>query len=285
VRPEISVLTPSFNQKRYLRDAIASVRHQDFPSVEHIIADGGSTDGTAELLGRTAGVRWQSRPDSGQSQALNRAASLAQGEIIGWLNSDDYYLPDCLRTAHDYFAGHPEVDVLYGDCLYVDELGRLLRARAEHALSWPTLLYWGCYVQSTSSFFRRRLLDTGLLRWDESLRYVMDWELYLRMAAAGVRFSYLPVAFAARRWHGANASLDLAAMGPEVAALQAMYSPTLARSASARMAMHHVFRAWHGVQKAFAGGFAAERRWRTLRGQSTVWWMGAEAETAGAGRD
>jgi glycosyltransferase involved in cell wall biosynthesis len=274
-QPVISVLTPSLDQARYLVDALASVRLQGVPSVEHVVADGGSTDGTLELLQGRPEVRWRSGPDAGQSQALNRAAAMARGDIIGWLNSDDYYLPGSFSTVLEYFRKHPEVDVVHGDSLWVDEGGGLLRARADHPLSWTTLLYDSCYVQSTTCFFRRRLLDAGLLRWDESLRYQMDRELFLRLARARVRFSYLPVMLAAFRWHGGNASLQFSASLLERRELMRRYSPAVARSAVLDRASKQASRAWHVALKARAGGFVEERRWAALAGQSTLWMAAA----------
>ena len=282
--PTISILTPTFNQAPYIGDAMASVRMQGFPSVEHIVADGASTDGTVDLLQGFPDVRWDSRPDTGMSDALNRAASMARGEIIGWLNSDDYYMPGCLWTVQEYFARHPEADVIHGDSLWVDSEGRLLEARSDHRMTWSTLLYWTCYVQSTTCFFRRSLLDRGLLHWDESTKYQMDRELFLRMAEAGVRFAYVPAVLAAFRWHGENASLQRSGSIAERVLIQARYSPRVAQSRVLRKASRGLFRSWHWVLKAQSGGFAVQRRWAGLAGQSTLW-MRASQQLNEAVRD
>lgn len=278
----ISILTPTFNQARYLGDAIGSVRMQGLPSVEHIVTDGASTDGTVDLLRGCPDVRWDSRPDDGMSSALNRAASMARGEIIGWLNSDDYYMPGCLWTVQEYFARHPEADVIHGDSIWVDSEGRLVKARSDHRMTWSTLVYYTCYVQSTTCFFRRRLLDRGLLHWDETLKYQMDRELFLRMAQAGVHFAYLPSVLAAFRWHGANASLQRPELIAEGARLQARYSPRVAQSQVLRKASRGLFRSWHWVLKAQSGGFAVQRRWAALAGQSTLWMRPSQDLHAGA---
>jgi hypothetical protein len=128
----LSVLTPSFQYGRFLGDALASVLEQNGLEVEDIVQDGGSTDGTVELL-RAAppGVRWVSEPDGGQSDALNRAFARARGEWVAWLNADEFYLPGGLARLLDA-AKETGADVVYGDCVFVDEQGRVLRLVPQH---------------------------------------------------------------------------------------------------------------------------------------------------------
>jgi glycosyltransferase involved in cell wall biosynthesis len=114
--PLVSILTPSFNQARWLVDTLQSVARQTYPHIEHIVMDGGSTDGTVDLLTHAGSrVTWKSEPDRGQSHALNKALAASTGEIIGWINSDDaYYDVDAVAAVAQCFARHPEVDVVYG---------------------------------------------------------------------------------------------------------------------------------------------------------------------------
>jgi glycosyltransferase involved in cell wall biosynthesis len=204
--PSISVITPTFNAAAYLEDAILSVRRQSAVAVEHILVDGASTDTTVDLLQRQTDLRWISEPDRGQSDAINKGFLMSTGDLVGWLNADDYYLPGALeaiaRAAHE----HPGADVIHGDCIFVDTDGRIVRSKVEHDFDPQVLLYFGCYIPSTSTFFRRRLIERGLLL-DCDYRVAMDFEYFVRLARLGCRFHYVPQFIAAFRWHEDNVSL------------------------------------------------------------------------------
>ena len=127
-KPLVSILTPSFNQRRWLVETLGSVARQTYPHLEHVVVDGGSTDGSIDLLreGLPAGS-WISEPDGGQSEALNKAFERSRGEVIGWLNSDDAYLfDDAVESVVEYFQANPGIDVVYGHAALVSETGRLL---------------------------------------------------------------------------------------------------------------------------------------------------------------
>src|SRR5215467_1765166 len=119
--PKISIVTPSFNHDGFIEEALLSVKKQNYPNLEHIVVDGGSTDGTLEILQRYGSqpgwghLRWTSEPDHGQSDALNKGFRLAQGDIVGWLNSDDRYRVGCLQKIVQAFSTHSQADVIYGD--------------------------------------------------------------------------------------------------------------------------------------------------------------------------
>lgn len=188
--PLVSILTPSFNQARWLPDNLRSVRTQTYASLEHIVMDGGSNDGSVELL-RQAGdpLRFESQPDRGQSHALNKALQTSRGEIIGWLNSDDAYFDrGVVRRVVEFFESHPEVDVVYGHGAFVNADGRVLLMIYVPAFS-RALLRRYCFVLQPSVFLRRRVLDPSFL--DESYEFTMDWELWLRLAHEGRRFARL----------------------------------------------------------------------------------------------
>lgn len=180
--PLVSILTPSLNQARYLGDCLASVAAQTHPRVEHVVWDGGSTDGSIELLrGAGPAVRWTSEPDAGQSDALNRAFALSSGEIIGWLNSDDGYADRrAVQWAVSHFAAHPDVDVLYGKTLLVNEEKLVLQVRAAPPFSLP-LLRATHYVMQPSLFFRRNALERLATFVRTDLHFVMDRDLVLRL--------------------------------------------------------------------------------------------------------
>jgi len=202
---KFSIITPSLNQGRFLRDCIESVRAQTEVEHEHIVADGGSTDETLALLRSYPHLQWLSEPDRGMSEAINKGFRRATGDWLMWLNTDDYLLPGALAAVRQFATQHPEADVIYGDCHFVDEQGRLLREKREGEFDLNMLLFYGCYIQSTATFYRRPIIQRGYLL-DESCRVCMDFEYYLRLAHAGFRFRHLPRALACFRWHGDNLS-------------------------------------------------------------------------------
>lgn len=182
--PTISIVTPSFNQAPYLERAIRSVLDQGYPQFEYVVLDGGSTDGSAEIIERYADrlTYWRSAPDGGQAAAVNEGWARTTGEILGWINSDDYYLPDSFAFVGAFFAEHPEVDFLYGTCRVVDSTGDE-RALIGERLDRRRMLLGHQPMPQQSTFLRRRLLEAvGPL--DESLHYSMDYDLYLRACGA-----------------------------------------------------------------------------------------------------
>ncbi len=195
--PLISIVTPSFNQARFIGDTLTSVQSQGYSNYEHIIIDGMSTDGTIEILrDRFANndqpkAFWLSESDSGQSGALNKGFRLAKGEIVGWLNSDDRYRNNCLEHVARAFEAHPEIDIVYGDYCLINELGETLKVRREIEFNAFILRYHRVlYIPTTATFFRRRIFDEN--NWlDENLHYAMDLEFFIRLSARGYRFMHL----------------------------------------------------------------------------------------------
>jgi glycosyltransferase involved in cell wall biosynthesis len=182
--PRISVVVPSYNSGPYLRSALVSALTQDVPPHEVIVQDGGSTDGTVDVL-RTFGdrVRWESVPDSGQSQALNRAIARATGDVILWLNADDLILPGAIRAATEAFLATPGADFVYGNYDMIRQDGRVMRHFTSSAYDHGRLFTHGCYIFSGAVFFRRRLLDR-VGPFDETLQACMDLDYFLRLGDA-----------------------------------------------------------------------------------------------------
>ncbi len=209
----ISVVTPSLNQASFLGEAVRSVLEQTYPDIEQLVLDGGSNDGSRELLERLArgcGERrfwWRSSQDGGQSAALNDGFARAAGDIVGWLNADDRYRPDCLMHVAKFFAQHPDIDVAYGDYTLVDVAGKHLSLRRETEFNRFVLRYHRVlHIQTTATFFRKRVFDEGNFL-STSLHYAMDLEFFLRLAEAGYRFQHIPYVLADFRIHAASKSV------------------------------------------------------------------------------
>jgi len=204
--PTVSIVTPSFNHGPYIEATIRSVLEQDYPRLQYLVVDGGSTDQTVQILKKyesspaAAGrFRWISEPDRGQSDAINKGFSQTQGKILGWLNSDDTYAPGAISAVARFFAEHPIVDLVYGDADFIDASGSLI-ARCAHVEPFDRrrLLYYSDFIAQPAVFFRRKLLEAvgGL---DTSLNWTMDYDLWLK-AAACATFAYLPRVLANYRW-------------------------------------------------------------------------------------
>ena len=199
--PLVSILTPSFDQGRFLRDCLESVSRQTYPRVEHIVMDGGSTDDSRQILAEAGDtVRWTSEPDRGQADAVNKAFAASTGEIVGWINSDDgLFSVDAIEQVAAAFARRPEAGVVFGNAALVDEGGRIIR---HHRSRWPR----GSFplvspLVQPAAFFRRSVLEPGeaVLRVD--LHRTLDYELWLRLRSRGVVFAHLPAVVAVDRDH------------------------------------------------------------------------------------
>lgn len=186
-----SLIMPSFNQAPFIERSLISVINQEDEGVELIVIDGGSSDGTREILERYSRhiAHWRSEPDGGQSDALNKGFRCATGEIYGWLNSDDVYLPGALHHAAQIFRARPDIDVVYGDWLMIDETDRVIEHCPALAPSWTRLITEGFFCNAQAMFWRRSLHER-LGELDVQLHFTMDFDLMLRMVATAGRRAF-----------------------------------------------------------------------------------------------
>ena len=200
--PLVTIVTPSFNQAKYLEETIQSVLAQDYPNIQYIIIDGGSTDGSVEIIRKYQDqlAFWVSEKDQGQTDAINKGFARAKGEILAWLNSDDTYLPNAISEAVEFLRTHPEIGLVYGDTNFIDAVGQIIGRFNAQQSSYKRLRRGGVYIPQQSAFWRADLWrQVGSL--DPSFYFAMDYDLWVRLAKiSGIR--YVPKVWANFRLHG-----------------------------------------------------------------------------------
>jgi glycosyltransferase involved in cell wall biosynthesis len=210
--PIISIVTPSFNQAPFLRRTIESVLSQDYPRIEYILIDGGSTDGSRAIIEDYADrlAHWESLPDQGQTDAINKGFARATGKYLAWLNSDDVYQPGALSEAVDYLEQHPEVGMVYGECTFIDVQDRVIGRFPAAQTDYQRLRRGYVHIPQQASFFRADLWrQVGPL--DPSFYFAMDYDLWVRLAREAP-LVYLPGrAWASFRLHGDAKTIAAAA--------------------------------------------------------------------------
>ena len=188
----ITVVTPSFNQVAFLEQTIRSVLEQGVEDLEYFVVDGGSTDGSVDILRRYANrlAWWVSEPDRGQTDAINRGFARATGDVLAWLNSDDTYEPGALREAVDFLERNRDVGLVYGDANFIDEAGRVIGRFNARPTDYDRLMRGAVYIPQQAAFFRRSLWEqVGPL--DTDFYFAMDYDLWVRLSKVS-RLHYLP---------------------------------------------------------------------------------------------
>ena len=190
--PLVSIITPSFNQVRYIEATIRSVLAQDYSRLEYMIVDGGSTDGTVDIITKYEDklAWWVSEKDQGQTDAINKGFARATGEILAWINSDDTYEPGAVAAAVHYLVDHPEVGMVYGDCNFINEDGRVIGKFASRQTDYQKLRRGYVHIPQQTMFFRAKYWkELGPL--DPSFYFAMDYDLWVRIAKHAP-IQYLP---------------------------------------------------------------------------------------------
>jgi glycosyltransferase involved in cell wall biosynthesis len=206
--PRVSLVTPSYNAQPYLRAAIESVLGQDYPHIEYLVMDGGSTDGTVALLKEYGDrVRWVSERDGGQADAIARGFEQTSGAILGWLNADDVLKPGAVRRVVETFRAHPETALIYGHADFIDAGGAVIGpCTVVEPYSRHRLLHYGDYIIQPAALFTRQAYEAvgGL---DKSLHWAMDWDLWIRLSQ---RYEILHIEseLASYRWLGSNKTAE-----------------------------------------------------------------------------
>jgi len=199
--PKVSIVTPSYNQGQFLERTILSVLNQNYPNLEYIIIDGGSTDGSVEIIKKYEKylAYWVSEPDKGQSDAINKGFKISRGEILAYLNSDDIYCEGTIRKIANYFSVHSKIYLIYGDYILIDAQDNVIKYKKEIEFNYNILLYGFSYIPQPTVFFKRDIFaNIGL--FDVKLNYVMDCDYWLRVARR-YRIQHIPSFLASFRVH------------------------------------------------------------------------------------
>jgi glycosyltransferase involved in cell wall biosynthesis len=199
--PRISIVTPSFNQAAFIERTIQSVLNQNYPNLEYIIIDGGSTDGSVDIIKKYADkiTYWVSEKDNGQAHAINKGFRRATGDIVAWLNSDDEYCPNTLKTVAQTFMADKELDLVFGNRLTIDEKEKVIRDDRHTRFTFASLILYGMIISQPAAFWKRRLMEQyGYL--DESLRFAMDYEFFCRIGTY-IKAKHIRKHLAKFRWH------------------------------------------------------------------------------------
>ena len=208
--PRITIVTPSFNQANYLPETIESVLSQNYPNLEYMIIDGGSTDGSVDIIKKYEShlSYWVSERDKGQSEAINKGFRKSTGEILAYLNSDDTYCEGALQNVGEFFKSHPKIDLFYGNTTFINEKNEPIGAWKSIKYNFHIHLYGGPIIPQPSAFWRRQVFfDVGEI--DENLQFAMDGDLWFRIAKANAKFHFCDVMLSCFRIHNSSKSVEL----------------------------------------------------------------------------
>ncbi len=206
-KPLVSIITPSFNQARFLEETMLSVLNQDYPNLEYLVVDGGSQDGSLEIIQKYAHrlAWWVSEKDQGQTDAINKGFGRAKGEILAWLNSDDTYLPGAISQAVAYLQAHPEAGMVYGDANLIDQQGIIIGKFPARQTDYKRLRQGFVHIPQQAAFFRADLWRQ-VCPLDPGFYFAMDYDLWVRIARLAP-LHYHPQSWANFRLHNSGKSV------------------------------------------------------------------------------
>jgi len=208
-KPLVSIITPSYNQGKFIEDTILSVKNQDYPYIEHIVIDGQSKDNTLKILEKYENrynLQWISEPDKGQAEAINKGFKMSKGRIISWLNSDDTYLTrDVITRIVNAFLQNPRFSLIYGNRVIIDEKNHLKKLQYSKKFDYKQFLNGKCPFCQQSTFFRQEIIKEYQL--DPKLQFVMDTEYWLKIAPSH-HFKYLNTFIGCFRLHSSCKSIS-----------------------------------------------------------------------------
>lgn len=224
-KPLVSIVTPSYNQGQFIEDTILTIIAQDYPNIEHIIVDAGSTDNTLEILRnyeRKYNLRWISEPDKGESDAVNKGFRMAKGEILSWLDSDDVYFDkQAVSRIVREFSGSGDVDLIHGDSIVINENNLIMRVvpHTSH-ISYNNMLRLN-HISQPATFILRPSLSN--LELNADLHYAMDYELWIRLMKKKLKFKHIDPIVACVRHHASIKSFQLKRVNAEFRLVQEQY--------------------------------------------------------------
>lgn len=235
-----------------------SVKKNNFHDIEHIVVDGKSTDQSHIILDQYQKsfnhIKWIRFNDSGQSNALNIAIQVSGGDILGWLNADEMYLPGTISLINTMFEGNPNLDIIFGDTIFCDQSGKFIRLKSSYSFSELTLYKYGAYISTCSFFFRKRCLD--FLKkpiFNEELNFSMDWDFFIALNKAQLEFHYVPKALGIFRVHELaktfnGNSNEIIHERNDVVSLNSL----------GKLSLLPAWRIWHGIKKMIHGAYLRE---------------------------
>lgn len=250
--PKISIITPSFNQDKYIEETILSVINQDYANIEYIIIDGASTDKSVEIIKKyeKSIYFWVSEKDSGQSEAINKGFTRATGDIISWLNSDDILLPGALTKVADYFNNHKEVDIITGHLVLINQFSNIYSSYFTIAQKKSYAANGVYYTSQPSTFWRAEVLKkTGLL--NEEFHFQMDKEFLIRVLINGFKFGHINKMLAGFRMHQTSKSSEVKTSNIRKRDIQAIFD--LYGAGFGALNPNILFKLKYGLEKLFRG--------------------------------